>query len=121
MFVRWKKRLLHKEKGHHALSAVLVQSARVNGKPRQRIIRYLATVSEKDLRVTAHRESFWASVDQHLDDLAIDSALRQQVEEKLTAVVARPTPAELEQLERDRQALARWWRSAQANETISLS
>ena len=78
----------------------------MNGQPRQKVVRYLAHIKEKFLWAPAHRQWFWECVDWHLDDLGLDAPMRQRIEETLITVVPRPTPAELEQLERDQRAYA---------------
>ena len=108
MFVRWKRRMLRGERSpSYVLYAVLVESQRVNGAPRQRVVRHLAHIKEMYLDATAHREWFWQRVDWHLDDLAISPDDRARIEEKLSTTVARPTAEELVELEKDQRALAR--------------
>ena len=107
MYVRWKKRArtaYHKPTGDHTLVAMLAQSRRVNGQPRQKTI-YLAAIREKHLSATAHQLYFWRRVDQRLDDLALDGDLRAAIETKLRTTVPRPTQDAIEQVQRDRRRL----------------
>lgn len=114
MFIRFKKRELRgvskwapKE---CALYAVLVESRREDGKPRQRVVRYLAHIKEKYLEATAHQDSFWARVDWHLNDLGLEGEAREAIERRLLQTVKRPTAADLERLKWERKAIERWWR-----------
>jgi hypothetical protein len=110
MFLRWKRRKLRPRydrgvlQAEHSWYAVLVRSERVDGKPRQRVVRYLGHILEKHLGATAHREGFWKRMDWHLDDLNLDPATRGQVETKLGALVKRPTSEELDALTERRRA-----------------
>jgi hypothetical protein len=91
-----------------ALYAVLVECHRVNGMPRQRVVRHLGHIKEKYLWAPAHRNYFWECVDWALDDLAVPAETRETVEKKLLTTVKRPTEEELEELER-------FWKRYQAS------
>jgi hypothetical protein len=110
MFVRWKRRERRRDKHlcPFVRYAVLVKSERVDGKPRQRIVRYLAHIGESYLDATAHQQYFWDRVNPQLDDLDVDSTTRQSLEAALLAVVGRPTQAQLDQLDLDRRRLNSW-------------
>jgi hypothetical protein len=76
MFVRWKKRPL--SRGDFDLCAVVVASERIDGKPRQRYIKYLAgiSISSIDDRYSVWR--FWEKVDHKLNSIAsLDAEKRQ--------------------------------------------
>ena len=108
MFVRWKRRQLRRSRvPEYVRYAVLVRSNRVDGKPRQQVIRHLAHIREKYLTATAHREWFWERVDWHLGDLGLDEKARQSIERTLLPVVPRPTAAELDRLQADRRVYER--------------
>ena len=111
MFVRWKSRQTKhagswaeysRNQGKPApklLSAVLVESRRVDGKPRQRVVAYLGSV--RDDAPTGddgawRRRAFWRSVDGKLDGLGLEAGQRDAIEAKLAAVVARPSAADAE-------------------------
>lgn len=115
IYVRWRKRELTRTTvfhgrfglGGHALSAVLVENARVAGRPRQRFVAHLATVrvwdgatGRGDVPVagggSAHRgdaRDFWESVSRKLDSItaAFD---RDAVEVRIAARVPRPLPGQ---------------------------
>ena len=112
MFVRWQRRRLKRyrqgcDAGEEVLSAVVVESRRVDGKPRQKMIRYLGTVRESD--ITRPRpmslDRFWTRVDGALDELGIHGAARLVMESTVKARVPRPDP---EQLERTRAEFDAW-------------
>jgi hypothetical protein len=109
MFVRWKRRQLSERRDwvppEFSLYAVLVEAHRDNGKPRQRIIRYLAHIKEEYLSETAHQEYFWERVDWHLSDLELDPASRGEIESKIGDKVKRPSEQEIMQLHKDQARL----------------
>jgi hypothetical protein len=54
MFLRWKRRRLKRyrrgcQAGEEILSAVIVESRRVDGQPRQRVVRYIGSIRESDI------------------------------------------------------------------------
>ena len=112
MFVRWQRRRLKRyrhgyEAGEEVLSAVVVESRRMDGKPRQKMIRYLGTVRESD--ITRPRpmslDRFWTRVDVALDELGIRGAARLVMETTIAATVPRPDP---EVLARTRAEFEAW-------------
>jgi hypothetical protein len=105
VFVRWKRRpLQHRHEwsppDEQALYAVLVESARVDGKPRQRVVGYLAAIREGELASALAVERFWRDVDRVLDTLALDDK-RPSIEGKIAATVPRPDPVVLERTRRE--------------------
>jgi hypothetical protein len=87
MFVRWKK------SGKHSFAAVLVESRRVDGKPRQRIVKHLATIYEgdpEDPHGETKPDQFWVHALRGLDEMGehltpddravIERALAQRVQ-----------------------------------------
>ena len=108
MFVRWKKRQMTRTGsltgrypiGAHALTAVLVESRRVNGSPRQRIIASLGTIhvwedGRGEVAVgTGGRArmgdviGFWDRVSQLLD--TVEQPDRDAVEKMIATRVPRP-------------------------------
>ena len=109
MYVRWKKRAMTRtgrfrgryQIGAHALIAVLVESRRVNGSPRQRFVAHLGSIQvwengRGDVAIgtggRAYRAAilgFWARVSRELD--AIEEPYdRDAVEAKISASVPRP-------------------------------
>ena len=94
MYVRWKKRVMtrrHCPTGKTALTAVLVENRRVDGKPRQRLVSYLGTIRQDGLTSPYHQLGFWGTADRHLAALALDNATRERIERSLLGVVPRPT------------------------------
>lgn len=108
MYVRWKKRPLTRTGrfrgrcliGAHALSAVLVESQRVNGSPRQRFVAHLGTVRvwengrgqvEIGTGRALHSEvmGFWGRVCRSLDGVE-EHFDRDVVEAMIGATVPRP-------------------------------
>jgi len=109
LYVKWKKRTMTRTNryrgrfsiGTHALSAVLVECRRVNGKPRQRFLAHLGTievwddVGRGDIAIgTGGRASrpavvvFWRRVYRKLDTLRVHCD-RQAVEGMIAAKVPR--------------------------------
>jgi hypothetical protein len=109
MYVRWKKRPLTRtqrcqgshQTGAHALTGVVVESRRVNGRPRQRFVAYLGTITVWDngwgevAIETGGRAfrfeitGFWDRLSRKLD--SIEAPLdRDAVEAMVAANVPRP-------------------------------
>ncbi len=94
MYVRWQSRgRVRKGKSSPLLTAVLAESRRVDGEPRQSGIAYLGGIREAyvDEREREHR-TFWRSVDDHLDALGLDPEVRARVEASVESRVRRVTP-----------------------------
>jgi hypothetical protein len=97
MYVRWNK----KERGwgrrkNDFLYAVLVESRRIDGKPRQKIIAYLASIEEKDIKKDPfRREIFWKAVTKNIESLSLSPEIREKIEESIMQRVSRPTENEL--------------------------
>ncbi len=94
MFVRWqRKKRVDRYNWGHLLCAVLVESHRVDGEPRQRTVAYLGGIRESfiDERENEHR-AFWRHADKRLDELALDPEARAKVEAAIDSRVRRVTP-----------------------------
>ena len=94
MYVRWKKRARtrrHRPTGEHTLTAVLVTSQRVDGRPRQRIVAYLGSIGEHHTSVYWHQVDFWKSAAQHLEQLDLDADTATRIREQLAQIVPVPT------------------------------
>jgi hypothetical protein len=85
MFVRWKRKVL-KNRKETTLCAVLCQAYRENGKPKQKVIKYLASVREASIDEVT-RNQFWNEVNEKLKGMDIDSEKKKKIIEKLSAVV----------------------------------
>jgi hypothetical protein len=75
MFLRWKKSKLGDDT---TMTAVLVESYRIDGKPRQRVVKYLATIPKSKISVGGWWYGFWGKVILRLNELELssDSELR---------------------------------------------
>jgi len=98
MYVRWnrKKRTKDitwvKEEGDF-LYAVLVENTRIDGKPRQKSIKYLGGIGERQNTYTQIR--FWEHADQNLSAIYLDGSTRNKIIDKLKEKVPRPSEEEL--------------------------
>jgi hypothetical protein len=101
MFVRWKTRPRAGFDGP-LLSAVLVRSERINGKPRQKIVACLASIRETIIDNPYRRYYFWRKVDKRLESLGLEKAEHERIVAALASRVPRPTEAELRQEDRER-------------------
>ena len=112
MFVRWKRRKkaiskpwrrLRRSKFGDSLYGVLVETNRVNGSPRQKVVCYLGSLDE------GHRESVWTRVDfwdratAKLDQLQLSRRERAKIEESISRVVSRVPDEEAATFRRERK------------------
>jgi hypothetical protein len=97
MYVRWKVRKLSRRgklgPARRAFYAVLVECRRVDGQPRQKVVKYLAHINEQDLGVADSRRLFWEQANEGLGTIEMTVDERAKIEEKLEEVVARPAAA----------------------------
>ena len=103
MYLRWKRRWRSRRQ-EWADYAELVECVWVAGRPRQRVVGYLASLRDPYRDAPAHRQRFWQQVDQRLQALGLAPATQQQVAAQLAQQVARPTPDELAALDAQRAA-----------------
>jgi hypothetical protein len=98
MYIRWKRRWRRRrqEWAHYAELVACVWAA---GRPRQRVVSYLGSLREPYRDAPAHRQRFWAQVEQRLTTLGLDPGTQQRLTAQLAQQVPRPTPAELTALE----------------------
>ncbi len=99
MFVRWKRKHLMRrirwgEDPGDSLSAVLVESRRVDGRPKQRYVKHLGVIPERHLESHGWRVGFWKTADAALASLGLPMAEREAVEAQLAARVPRPNADE---------------------------
>jgi hypothetical protein len=83
MFIRFKRVKLARKIGlpsEYSLHAVLVESYRQNGKPRQQIIAYLGSVQEKHLQNQMHRRQFYDLLINKLRDLHLHPRVLTKVQ-----------------------------------------
>lgn len=97
MYLRWKKTRRRDRWGEEnwAHSAVLVESVRMDGKPRQRMIAYVGTIQDRYLLGGADTARwrlwrFWDNADAALDRLALPDIERAKIVAALEAVVPMP-------------------------------
>lgn len=96
MYVRWKRtplkrRLRWDETPDYSLSAVLVESRRVDGHPRQRYVKHLGAVRERCTGIPGHALGFWQTADAALTALGLVATEHQAIERQLSARVPRPS------------------------------
>jgi hypothetical protein len=106
MFVRWKIRKstdtggrYFRRRGQATHYAVLVESVRIEGKPRQRFVAHLARIAEGKQEIH-DRADFWRAAISGLDKLGINGPARERAEAKLAEKVRRPTDEETAELRR---------------------
>ena len=90
MFVRWKSRQLTRtESGapERSLYAVLVECRRIDGQPRQKVIKYLAHINEEHLDTPRECKAFWEQAKQSLDSVDFEPGVRRRIEGKIAEVV----------------------------------
>jgi hypothetical protein len=100
MYVRWKRRLLGGRRAvrsqrdpQYAISAVLVECHRVHGQPRQKVLRHLGSIKERNIADAGHRRDFWRSVAQAFHALELSIEQRRPLEMALDTRVPFPNPA----------------------------
>jgi hypothetical protein len=100
MYVKWEHRW-----GRRGTAAVLVESARVDGKPRQRHIAYLATYTNSlySLKEGEHHDEhnvhrrawFWHDIMQRLASLDLSAEQRSHITTLVAKRLPKPTTAEI--------------------------
>jgi hypothetical protein len=91
------------------LKAVLVESVRVHGKPRQRHVAFLGSMTFEPIGFDSSRSRLWRNVTTQLERLG--NRISPEDRDRILASIAErvgggpPTAAELEQFERDSDAL----------------
>jgi hypothetical protein len=122
MYIRWKKKPRAPRWGydeHHVwrrgvrhetrlLVAYLVESQRVNGKPRQKA-RDLACIQEKYLGAVAHQAHFWEHAIARLEGISLPAQHRPSIEAALAKRVPRPSEEAIAKNRADREALVQFW------------
>ena len=104
MFVRWKTSIRKTRwRSDILLSAVLVESRREGGRPRQKFIRHLGSVRQSSLGLVLATGSFWKRVDQSLGALDLSPEERRAIEARIALRVPRPEPEALEQARQEKE------------------
>jgi len=94
MYVRWKRHMLgtaERPSSEASLTAVLVRCKRVDGKPRQQLVGYLATIQEASIAHPVMRAQFWEQVRERLAGQGLSEGQRAQIVAKIAERVPRPT------------------------------
>lgn len=99
MYIRWNKRKRHKagwrKKEGLYLSAVLVESHRVAGSPRQKVIKCLGSIGEEKLIHVFPRQRFWATAEKNLDSLGLSTEDRDKIVASIEKVVRKISEDEI--------------------------
>lgn len=113
MFIRWKRRKKAATKpwrqprrrsdAGDSLYCVLVESQRVNGSPRQKVICYLGSLDEGDREKLWLRVDFWDLVSAKLDKLELTSRERTKIEKAIDLVVSRVPEDEVAAFKKERK------------------
>ena len=97
MFVRWQRKTRARTSDWGPLlCAVLVESHRIDGKPRQQTVAYLGSIREGLVNFVTRRGYFWRDVTQTLDGLGerVSRDDRAKIEASISEKVPALTPAE---------------------------
>jgi hypothetical protein len=116
MYIRWQSRKRRRSqygdwrRPDIHWSAVLVENTRVNGKPNQRHVAYLAGFTESAIKIMAQRCHLWDQIDHRLDRLGnqITPDDRRKIDAVLAARIPRPTAAEYKNSAREAAELLGW-------------
>jgi hypothetical protein len=96
MYVRWKKRVSSVEDNPTVWYAYLIENKRVDGKPRQKNIAYLASIAEGgedgDWGLW-----FWCDAEEKLSRLELSSQELEAIRTQLATKVSRPTEEAIQQ------------------------
>jgi hypothetical protein len=113
MYVRWQKRTSKRTKYRSrgsdgpgtVWSAVIVESARVDGKPRQKHVAYLGTFKQTRLEEEAGCLAYWEKITERLDRLGnrFSTDDRVLIETMLAEKVLPPAPEVYDDWFRDRE------------------
>src|SRR5262245_19002184 len=94
--------------------AILVESVRINGKPRQRHVAYLVGFTEKQLKLPVQRVYIWETVEERLANLSnrVDAKSRESIVSSIAAKIGdKPNETQRESLLREaRGTLAKFGR-----------
>jgi hypothetical protein len=113
MFIRWKRRKKAATKpwrqprsrsdAGDSLYCVLVESQRISGKPRQKVICYLGSLDEGDREKLWLRVDFWDAVVRKLDGLHLNPRDRDKIEKSIGRIVSRVPEHEAAVFKKERQ------------------
>lgn len=98
MFVRWriKKSDATSPRWHgDLLIAQLIESKRIDGKPRQKVIAYLGSIHLNDINRARTRLTFWRSAQAAFRKAHLTNAQKHTIDGLLQTRVAKPTPEQV--------------------------
>jgi hypothetical protein len=115
MYLRWQSRKRERPQfgwqGQDTRwSAVIVETARIGGKPKQRHVAYLVGFTESAIKIDAQRCHLWDHISARLDQLGnqITPDDREKIEAAIAKKVRRPTVAEYKEVARDCVQILGW-------------
>ncbi len=120
MYLRWQYRIPRRRtalgraieaakfrppKRQPALVAVVVESRRLDGKPRQRLVAYLGSIRRDEIHRVGGRHKFWTRVDERLAGFPPED--RERLAAAVEVLVARPTTEEIADLTKPTEEMVR--------------
>jgi hypothetical protein len=84
-----------REKEGDYIYAALVETHRINGKPRQKVIKYLGGIGEDALLHVYLRKCFWDTVEKNLSALELTTEKKNKIVASLEKTVPKPTDADI--------------------------
>jgi hypothetical protein len=100
MYIRWNRRKRTKtgwrKKPGCYLTAVAVENHRVNGSPRQRVIKSIGSIGEERLGKIYDRKKFWETVERNLHSISISDGDKEKIISSIAKVVPKPSEDEIE-------------------------
>ncbi len=99
-FIRLKRR-----QGKKGLSyyAVLVESGRIDGKPRQRVIKHLAAIQEDKQQYQGFRFRFWEKIEDGLTELGYNPGEIDDLTARISETIHRPSQADMARWKQERE------------------
>lgn len=91
-------------------AVILVESVRVDGKPRQRHVAYVGGITESAIEIDIQRCHFWDQISARLDALGnqMTTADREKIEAAIAEKVPRPTPDQYKDAARSSARFLGW-------------
>jgi len=116
MYVRWQSRERNRPQygpwqgPDIHWSAIIVENMRIDGKPRQLHVPYLAGFTESAINHEAQRCYLWDHISERLDQLAnqMTTATRERIEAAVANKVPRPTVAQYKAVARRNARMLGW-------------
>ncbi len=113
MYIRWKRKKRTKEiawmiKEGDYIYAVLVEARRIDGKPRQKTVKYLGGIREKNQDIYGQM-TFWDKAEKELASLNLDPAARNKIIVSLEKVVPKPSQDDLIKWQEARNEVRKRW------------